>query len=121
SEREVFALIQNAADSGDYICLHSLGIARHKRKDYAETDFVFIGPPGVFCLEVKGGHVRRKNGVWEIGWPGKSYCSYEGPFKQAQSARWALADYVNRHLAYDIRKRSIWGWGVIFPDIIFNE
>jgi Nuclease-related domain len=120
SEKEVFQLIKNAPDSGDYVCLHSLGIARHKRKEYAETDFVLVGPPGVFCLEVKGGNVHRNGGVWEIGWPGKSYISSEGPFKQAQSSRWALVDYLNQHLEFDARRQITCGWGVIFPDVVFQ-
>lgn len=121
SEKEVFELIRSAERSADYICLHSLGIARHRRKEYAETDFVLIGPPGIFCLEVKGGHVHRNAGTWEIGWPGKTYTSLEGPFKQAQSARWALIEYLNQNLTFNLRKHSVFGWGVIFPDIIFSQ
>ena len=120
SEREVFNLIKFSRDSDRYVCLHSLGIARHYRKEYAETDFVLIGPPGIFCLEVKGGEVRRENGVWEIGWPGKSYRSVEGPFRQAQGSRWALAKFLSERLKYDIRKEHVVGWGVMFPDIIFE-
>jgi hypothetical protein len=120
SEKEVFELIKNAPDSADYVCLHSLGIARHKRKEYAKTDFVLLGPPGLFCLEVKGGNIYRNGGVWEIGWPGKTYVSSEGPFKQAQSARWALIDYLKQHLKFDVRKQIVFGWGVIFQNVIFN-
>jgi Nuclease-related domain/UvrD-like helicase C-terminal domain/AAA domain len=120
SEIEVFELIRGAANSEDYVCLHSLGIAQHMRKEYAETDFVLIGPPGVFCLEVKGGNVQRKAGTWEIGWPGKTYTSVEGPFKQAQSSRWALIEYLSQRLKLNIRHQFIFGWGVIFPNIIFN-
>jgi hypothetical protein len=75
SEKEVFELIRDANESTEYVCLHSLGIARHKRKDYAETDFVLIGPLGIFCLEVKGGLISRNKGLWQIGWPGKTYSS----------------------------------------------
>ena len=60
-------------------------------------------------------------GVWEIGWQGKTYLSSEGPFKQAQSARWALIDYLNQHLKFDVRTQIVFGWGVIFPDIVFNQ
>ncbi len=121
SEKEVFALIRNAKGTNEYVCLHSLGIARHQRKEYAEADFVLVGPPGVFCLEVKGGHVDRKNGIWEIGWPGKSYQSVEGPFKQAESARWALLDYLKTRLGDTSRKELLFGWGVVFPSIAFTQ
>jgi hypothetical protein len=120
SEKEVFEIIRDANESTEYVCLHSLGIARHERKDYAEADFVLIGPPGIFCLEVKGGLVSRNEGLWQIGWPGKTYSSAEGPFKQAQGERWALLDYLNEHLHFNVRSQLIFGWGVIFPDIVFD-
>lgn len=121
SEKVVFRLIEEAEESQAYYCLHSLGIARHERKDYAESDFVVIGPEGVFCLEVKGGEVSRSEGVWEIGWPGKTYKSREGPFKQAQATRWPLKNEVINKLGTPIKYDVLFAWGVIFPDIIFKE
>lgn len=119
SEIAVFESIRDAPRSEDYVCLHSLGLAKHARKQYAEADFVVVGPNGVYCLEAKGGHVTRKDGVWTIGWPGKSYESREGPFKQVQSARWALVDYLREALGKDAE--ALVGWGVVFPDIVFDE
>jgi len=121
SEAEIFSLIQNAEGSDGYYCLHSVGLARHQRKEYAEADFVVVGPPGVFCIEVKGGEVHRIDGVWHIGWPGKSYTSFEGPFKQAQNGRWPLAREIKDRIGLDIRKKAILGWGVVFPHIIFTK
>lgn len=119
SESEVFHLIRDASGSEQFICLHSLGIARHSRKEYSEADFILIGPPGVFCLEVKGGEVRREDGIWRIGWPTKSYTSVEGPFKQAEGARWALIDYLRERIGPSFRD-ILFGWGVMFPDICFD-
>ena len=59
SEREVFEFIRGAKGSDEFYCLHSVGLARHLRKSYGEADFIVISPPGVFCLEVKGGHIKR--------------------------------------------------------------
>jgi DNA polymerase III delta prime subunit len=120
SEAEVFRLIRDAEGSREFTCFHSVGIAQHQRKDYAETDFVLLTPRGLFCIEVKGGEVHREGGVWRIGWPSKNYVSAEGPFKQAQSARWALIDYLSKRLGQDIRRSAVIGWGVAFPDIEFN-
>ncbi len=120
SESEVFDLIKNASGSEGYYCLHSLGIARHSRKEYAEADFVIIGPAGIFCLEVKGGEVKRNGGTWEIGWPGRSYTSSEGPFKQAQGTKWPLIDYIRKQTNIDLRKNAVTGWGVVFPNIVFD-
>jgi len=121
-EIEVFNHIKGWKDADAYVCLHSLGIARHQRKEYAEVDFLLVGPAGVFCLEVKGGSVvERKNGVWIIGSHNNSYKSVEGPFKQAQSARWALLKYLEQNLAGLTRKSTLFGWGVMFPDVTFTE
>lgn len=117
----MFELIRDCPGSDDLFCLHSLGIARHLRKDYAEADFVLIGPEGIFCLEVKGGDVERKDGMWRIGRGAKSYISTEGPFKQAQSARWGLIGYLDRRLGRSVRKDSLIGWGVVLPDISFDR
>jgi DNA polymerase III delta prime subunit len=120
-EAQLFDLIRDCPESDDLVCLHSLGIARHQRKDYAEADFVLIGPEGIFCLEVKGGDVERKDGVWRVGRGGKSYTSVEGPFKQAQSARWGLIRYLDGRLGRSVRKEASIGWGVAFPDIRFDQ
>ncbi len=44
--------------------LHSVGLARHASKPWAEADVVLVGPPGVLVLEVKGGRLERRNGRW---------------------------------------------------------
>ena len=116
SERDIFQIIEQAEGLEEFYCLHSVGLARHRYKAYAEADFVLVGPSGVFCLEVKGGHVLRRNGVWEIGWPGKSYTSREGPFRQAQSAMYPLMDELKRRLSEDFKQRIMYGWGVVFTD-----
>ena len=65
--------------------------------------------------------MTRKDGVWYIGWKNKEYQSLEGPFKQAQSAKWAFAKELENRTNHEYRKRILFGWGVVFPDIIFNE
>lgn len=121
AEAEVFRRLRDAPDTDDWICLHSLGLARHERKEYAEADFVVISPAGVFCLEVKGGEIKRKDGLWEIGWPGKTYFSAEGPFKQAQGARWALSNHLEAKGELRPRHDFLMGWGVVFPDVEFDQ
>ncbi len=121
SEQWVFNQLAEDPALDGHVILHSLGLARHKRKTYAECDFVIIGPLGVYCLEVKGGHVSRQNGAWTIGWPGKSYTSMEGPFKQAQSARGTLLHEARTRLGKDLIRRVPFGWGVMFPDVQFVE
>lgn len=121
SERLVFDLIAGDPALDSHIALHSLGLARHTRKSYAECDFVIIGPAGIYCLEVKGGAVSRHEGLWTIGWPGSQYTSEEGPFKQAQAARGGLLGEIRGRLGGDILRRVPVGWGVVFPDVAFNQ
>ena len=121
SERAVFEKFANSKAEQNCCCLHSVGIARHRRKSYAEADYFYVGPRGVLCLEVKGGHVSRKDGTWTIGWPGAEYESREGPFKQAQTAHWALRREIENRLPNSITSRIDFGWGVMFPDIQFDE
>ena len=121
SERETFDLIRDSAYSEQYICLHALGLSHHETKEYGEGDFVVVGPPGVFCLEVKGGLVSRTDGIWTIGWPGKCYKSREGPFQQAKSFRWSLSKDLEKRTGWRMRDKVLFGWGVVFPNITFNE
>lgn len=120
SERQVFEHIRKSCTSETYYCFHSLGIARHERKEYAECDLVILGPRGIFCLEVKGGSVRRSGGVWTIGSGSRSYASHEGPFRQAESARWALLKWLEASRVIT-RKETLFGWGVALPSVIFEE
>lgn len=63
AEHAMFAHMRDEL-AGDWTVLHSLGLMIHGRKPWAEIDFVLIGPPGVICLEVKGGLVGRRDGIW---------------------------------------------------------
>lgn len=121
-EVEVFELLKHGAGLSDYVCLHSVGLARHRRKDYAEADFIAIGPSGIYCLEVKGGdRIERKDGLWTIGSKPNAYQSVEGPFKQAQGARWPLIEFLRKNLDPEIRRTVVLGWGVMFPGMHFTE
>ena len=63
SERKVFTAIAGALPSG-WSAGHSLKI-HIKPGDFSEADFVIADPArGILVLEVKGGIVRKENGVW---------------------------------------------------------
>ena len=50
-ERRIFALLRDAAGTDNWICLHSLGLARHAHKRRAEIDFLLIsGKVNIFLL-----------------------------------------------------------------------
>jgi hypothetical protein len=120
SEKRVFKIIRDAEGTEEYFGLHSVGLPKHDKKNYSEADFVLIGPMGVFCLEVKGGEIYLRDGVWKIGWPGKSYTSKKSPFEQAETSRWPIIKGVSDNLGTNLRNISVVGWGVVFPDTTFK-
>ncbi len=58
AEKRIFQKFKDGL-SGEWTVLHSLGLAHHNRKRWAEADFVLVGPRGVFVGEVKGGRIAR--------------------------------------------------------------
>src|SRR5258708_15476156 len=119
AERKLFPKFQGELGS-EWTVLHSVGIARHTRKPWSEVDFVLIGPPGVFCLEVKGGGVRRKEGVWEFeNRYGAVSTKHEGPFKQVAGGSTALYNFLKETVP--AISQAVLGYGVCFPDIQFQR
>lgn len=64
AEVKIFKEIQKDINLNEWICLHSLNIETTKSGFCGETDFVLIGPDGIFCLEVKGGVIEKNNEGW---------------------------------------------------------
>ncbi len=118
AERKIFGLIKQELGD-DWIGLHSLGLASHRSKPWTEIDFVLIGPPGVFCLEVKGGRIARKNGLYlYTNKDGKTTTKKEGPFEQVAPATAALRNHLVKLLP-TLKSHAV-GFGVLTPDITFN-
>ena len=115
AEVELFKLISHELPD-EWSVLHSLGIGTHNTKPWAEIDFVLIGPPGVICLEVKGGTVRRENGRWIFRnrHGHDSEPKAEGPFDQVGGGSAALRHYVFERVPE--ARRSFIGYGVATPD-----
>jgi nuclease-like protein/UvrD-like helicase family protein len=123
-EREVFDLLKYDPDTADWVCLHSLGLARHVRQVYGEIDFLVLVPgEGVFCLEVKAGRVSRNAGVWRFtNRYGEFNTSTKGPFRQAQDGMFSLREAVRRRFGEHHRLSQIaYGYGVLFPHIIWEH
>ncbi len=68
-ERVVFDALALAKGADDWVVLHSLDLANHRRRLEGEIDFLIIIPgKGVLVLEVKGTHhLRRHDGLWFYG------------------------------------------------------
>jgi hypothetical protein len=124
AERRMFDRIREGLPD-DWTALHSLGIAHHKRKPWAEIDFVLIGPPGVVCLEVKGGRISREAGQWVFtDGAGNRNRKREGPFEQVGTASSALHNWLrlnveglgSHFVAYAVATPDS-PWRVTGPDI----
>lgn len=116
-ERLVFDRLRDRLSSS-WIVLHSLGLTIHDRKPWAELDFVLVGPPGVLCLEVKGGLVERADGVWYTtpirGGERRRKRLDEPPFEQVGSAAAALRSYLIDQVP--AVADSLVGYAVATPD-----
>jgi hypothetical protein len=103
----------------DWIILHSLGLAGHETKLWGEADIVVLSTKGIFALEIKGGKVSCKDGVWTFGDPSKVYYTkLEDPWTQAKGTMYAVK---NRLKQTDSRMADLlFGFGVVMPHETFT-
>lgn len=105
----------NSAGTSDWLVIHSLGLANHDRKPYAEMDFLVITPSRYIGLEVKGGRVSCRDGRW---WftdrHGNENSKPESPLDQAKGATFALREFLKNKLPVKYFK---FGFATMFPDI----
>lgn len=121
-EKQLFQLIRNDPVTAEWVCLHSLGLARHVSRVYGEIDFVVLVPnEGVFCLEIKSGRVARREGVWVYtNRYGDVSTSTVGPFIQARDGMFSLLEAVRKRFGRHHRlARIVYGFGVVFPHVSF--
>ena len=124
AEKRIFdkfrALFFNEKNGG-YTAYHSLNLTRHAYKRFGEIDFLICCPHGIFAIEVKGGRVRFRQGVWEyINRFGEVNSSVEGPFKQVESALHGLMKNLRANLSCRVVDQFYIGYGVITPDQEWN-
>lgn len=107
------AAFADASQSG-WFAMHSLNLPQHEYKRFGEIDFVVCGPGGLFVLEVKGGGVACRDGVWETrNRMGQTERLSESPFKQAEGALHGLRRRLPTSAATDL----VVGYGVVMPDV----
>jgi hypothetical protein len=118
AERLVFSWLKDTNLGESYSALHSLNISEHEYKLVGELDFVILSQRGILVLEVKGGGVTRKDGIWLFTDRfGRQHKKMEGPFEQASSGMFALRARIEE-LVYP--NDWLFGFGVIFPDSVFD-
>lgn len=124
AEKRVFELFKNDPAAGDYVILHSLGLGRHVKRQYGEIDFVVLVPgEGVFCLEIKGGRIKRESGVWTFtNRYGETATKSVGPFAQARDGMFSLLEAIRARFGSHHRLHNlVFRYGVMFPDIEFTD
>ncbi|TDB98830.1 NERD domain-containing protein/DEAD/DEAH box helicase [Actinomadura sp. 7K534] len=114
AERRVARVLSAIDAPGGAVAFHSVALRTHGTKQQAEADFVVLWGDVVVLVEVKGGGVRKHDGLWySINRRGDWKRLRESPMLQAQSAMHALRGIL--------RQEGI-GWFVseavvITPDI----
>lgn len=112
-ERTVYEKLGRDLDN-DWIILHSLGLPGHPTKIWGEADIVVLSTKGFFALEVKGGKVSCRNGIWHYGEPGASgYTKKEDPWTQAKTTMFAIKERLTA--AAPEMARLLFGFGVVMP------
>lgn len=102
AELELYEKFEKLSDK--FIVLHAVKWFARERGTVGEVDFVIAHPDlGVLIMEVKGGDVEVKQGIWySTGYTGRT-SEIQDPCEQAERNRRALRDW----LTHDPRTRNI--------------
>lgn len=123
AERKIFEWFKNDPLTKDWVVFHSLGIENHQTVVFGEIDFlVAASDQGVFALEVKGGRIRRENGVWVYTDKyGEEHEKVRGPFEQASEGMYSVKTELLKRSPRNSVKNTLCGYGVMFPDIEYDN
>ena len=124
AERKIFEWFKNDPVTKDWVVFHSLGIENHQTVVFGEIDFLVCASNlGVFALEVKGGRISRKDGVWVYTDKyGIEHEKVRGPFEQASEGMYSVKQELSNRSESKSVKNALCGYGVMFPDIEYvNE
>ena len=115
SEQRVFDALRRSALAGT--ALHSLNLPEHQYKLTGELDFVLVLDELILVVEVKGGQVSRRGGVWTYSdRAGHHRTSREGPFMQVESGMYALRDRLKQRLGV-VGEDLAFGFLVVTTDV----
>lgn len=125
AERRIFRWFEESSETEDWIVLHSLGINNHKRVIHGEVDFFVLVPGlGIFALEVKGGRIKRENGIWHFTDKyNHTDSKSRGPFDQAWEGIYSIRTAIREKLdqSHQYLKNVFFGIGVMFPDVSYSS
>ena len=121
AEISLFTKLRDELDD-KWTVLHSVGVSSAQGKPWSEIDFVCISETGIYCIEVKGGDITRREGVWiQTNRHGQEFQHDQSPFQQVASASTALHHYLRDHNVEVISAhQTVVGFGVATPDVDFR-
>lgn len=97
AERRLARLLARVEGGPDAVAFHSVGLRSHDYKQQAEADFVVLWKGVVVVVEVKGGGVRKHDGVWySVDRRDDWHRLRHSPMEQARSAAYALRDILRQ-------------------------
>lgn len=123
AEQLVFEILKNDLLTANWTVLHSLCLTKRGRKPYGEIDFVLLVPVGgVFCLEVKGGGIKCRDGIWTTtNASGVTHVLKRSPFIQAREGMFEVMKSVKRKFGENHPlARMPFGSAAIFPDVVLR-
>ncbi|MGM1065163.1 NERD domain-containing protein [Saccharothrix sp. Mg75] len=121
AEQEIFSQLAALEVPGWHYAMHSTNLPEHDRKRVCEIDFLLLGERGLLVLEVKGGEIQLRRGVWHTrDLKGGRHRLKESPLDQAGSSMFALEKVLRRNVDPELVDRTVFGYGVVFPDSEFD-
>ena len=85
-----------------------MGLAKRPKGPYGEIDFVVLIPSGVVvCLEVKGGRVSCKDGIWRTVDRCGTTELKKSPFMQAREGMFALFMRSKENLGTEVKRVNV--------------
>jgi hypothetical protein len=120
AEKRIFHIFENDPGTSQWIVFHSVGLAKRASGPYGEIDFVVLIPSGsIVCLEVKGGRISCKDGVWQtIDRFGTATEYKRSPFLQAREGMFALLRAIREKFGDGSdQSKCLFVSAVIFPDV----
>ena len=114
AELRVAELLQQVDLGTPSTALYSLHLPKHEYKRMSEIDFLLVLEDMVLVVEVKGGRLARRNGVWSFqDRYGEIHDKREGPFEQARTGMHAIEATLREKLP---AARPLLGYLVLTPD-----
>lgn len=114
AERRVARLLRELTGDLDAVAFYSVKLRSHAYKQQAEADFVVLWKKCLIVIEVKGGGVRKHEGIWySVDRRNDWHKLSSSPMEQAQSAMYALRDILREEGVGWFAHEAV----VITPDI----